>query len=210
MRAKFLALFFSVLLSANLFAQYGGGGFFFKAWNHFTVAPVMNANFTGVNNTLPANVFVLGGGGFSVIKGFIVGGRGFGGGFVKALDNPDVDGTYSFGGGEFNFGRTVYYNKSLFSYVYLGLGGYVYGVDFKNLSDQNVDLGSVVLYKGMNASFDFGSFTVSGGLAVNFLFFKGFELGLDFSYHYSTKKDFQSVMLGLTVGGFGLGMSNYK
>ena len=206
MKTKVLLLTAVMFLSINVFAQYGGGGYFFAGYNYFVNVPTMNANITGFNNTLPQGMPMLGGGGYAIIKGVVIGGRGMGSSFEKEYNLQGVKAYYTYGGGEFNLGYVLLNKKSFMSFLYLGIGGFGYGAQLINKTGSSVDLGSVVIGDGAEVSFNYGSTTLSGGLSFNFLKLKGFSIGLDISYIYPFSTNNQSVMVGLTIGG--LGVSN--
>ena len=210
MKTKLFALILSLFVAVSSFAQSGGGGYFFAGYNHFFYAPIMGANITGVNNRLPQGMPVIGGGGMAIINGVVIGGRGVGNSFVKALDLSGVKAKYSFGGGEFNMGYVVLHSKSLLSFLYIGLGGYSYGVELENKSGQSVDLGSVIVGDGAKVSYEYGSFTLTGGLSIKMVKVTGLDLGLDLSYVYPLKGQFQAMMIGVTFGSLGVMGSKSK
>ncbi len=204
MKTKFVFLFVGLLLSLSVMAQSGGGGYFLIGSVYFPQIPQMTANVNGVNNTLPQYMGMMGGGGFAIIKGLVIGGRGAGGAFTKKLNVNGVKAEYSFGGGEFNLGRVILHSKSVLSFLYLGIGGYDYGVELENKTDADVNLGSVIVPSGSKVNFEYGSFTLTGGLAIKYIRLKGLDLGLNVSYVYPFRQNYQTVMVGITLGSLGV------
>ncbi len=203
MKTKFVSFFVGLLVSLSVMAQSGGGGYFLSGAVYFPQIPQMTANINGVDNTLPQYMGMMGGGGFAIIKGLVIGGRGVGGAFTKKMNVNGVKAEYSFGGGEFNLGRVILHRKSLLSFLYMGIGGYDYGVELENSTAGDVDLGSVTIPAGAKVNFEYSSFTLTGGLAIKYTRVKGFDLGLDVSYVYPFGQNYQAVMIGITLGGLG-------
>ena len=205
MKTKFFALVMLIFASLGLLAQSGGGGYFLTGYTYFPKIPQMNTSIQGVNNSLPQGIGVMGGGGYAIFNGFVIGGRGMGSSFMNNVDIPEVTAEHTFGGGEFNLGHVLFYNKSLLSFVYLGIGGYSYGVEINNSGTQTIDLNSVVVSPGATVNYEYQSFTLTGGVSLKLVKFTGFDLGLDISYIYPVSDAYQAVMFGLTLGGLGVG-----
>ncbi len=90
MKTRYFLILLGIFISLSMFAQSGGGGYFFVGYNHFFYAPIMGANITGVNNRLPQGMPVIGGGGMAIINGVVIGGRGVGNSFTRAMELSGV------------------------------------------------------------------------------------------------------------------------
>ena len=123
---------------------------------------------------------------------------------MSANNLSGVKAKYTFGGGEFNMGYVFLHTKGLLSFLYVGLGGYSYGVELENKTGQSVDLGTVVIGDGAKVNYEYSSFTLTGGLSIKMTKLTGLDLGLDVSYVYPVNKQFQALMVGLTFGGLGV------
>jgi len=210
MKAKFFLIVIVSLLSLSAFSQFGGGGYYVMGYNYFFKRPVVNANINGLDNTLLQGFPVMGGGGHAVINGFVIGGSGFGSVFVPKINLSGVEAYYFLGQGEFDLGHVLFHTKSFVVFAYLGFGGFNYGIELVNETEQRVDLDVVEIGDGCVVSFKKGSFTVTGGLSVKMLKLTGIDLGLNINYLYPIDRQFSALMVGLTFGGFAISEPSVK
>ncbi len=191
----FLLSAMCVWLAAN--AQYGGAGYFTFGGFYFPQQQNLGTNITGVDAAYPQYGFTIGGGGYSVVKGVVLGGRGTGS-IGSKFEVSGQKGEYTFGGGQFDFGYVILANKRFLSFLYLGIGGYTYGVKITNASDSQLDLGSVTIPARSTLSIDYGGFTLAPGF--NFTVVRNaFGVSLDVSYIYWTASNTGAVTAGLSL-----------
>ncbi len=199
---RFVFLAFSFVFAITFsFAQYGGAGYYQVGGFYFTKVPVANANLTGVSNTLPVMGPITGGGGYAVVKGIVLGGRGYGSvGLLKKVKNADV--SYKFTGGQFDLGYVFLSKKKISSFAYLGIGGTHYGILVENNTQDVIDFGTLQSPPNSDVSFVYSSFTISPGLNFT-LNFKILSVGLDVSYVYPIKGNYSALLasLQISVGG---------
>ncbi len=197
MKTKIL-LIISLFVVSLGYAQYGGIFYFSVDEIYFNKIPVMNANLTGVNNTLPQMGTVFGGGGDMIVKGLVIGGLGYGGP-MKKMNINGAKVSYNFGGGQFNLGYVLFTTKKFLSYLYLGIGGASYGVEIENNADSVVSFGTLQAPPHSTVSYDYGGFTLSPGLNFSFMA-KVLVIGLNVSYIYPTSKQYGGVLASLRIG----------
>ena len=197
MKARIL-LIISLFVFSLGYAQYGGIFYFSVNEVYFNKIPVMNANLTGINNTLPQMGTVFGGGSDMIIKGLVIGGLGYGGP-VKKMNLNGADVRYNFAGGQFNLGYVLFTTKKLMSYLYLGIGGRNYGVEIENNTDTVINFGTLQAPPHSTVSFDYGGFTLSPGLNFSVMM-KFLVIGLNVSYVYPTSKQYSGVVASLRIG----------
>ncbi len=187
-----------VLFSTVSFAQYGGAGYYEGGGFYFTKVPVANANLTGVSNTLPLMGPITGGGGYAVVKGIVLGGRGYGSvGLSYKVKNADV--SYKFTGGQFDLGYVFLSKKKFSSFAYLGIGGTNYGILVENNTEDVIDFGTLQSPPNSEVSFVYSSFTLSPGLNFS-MNFKVLSFGIDISYVFPIKGNYSAVLATFQLG----------
>lgn len=183
MRKIFSVVFILFLLFAGANSQgrfYGGVGYFDVGVN-FLNFEKLNKVLSEKNRAEFKNVlFATGGGGFAILRNFMIGGEGFG--FIaQKQDKGDYRSVLLGGAGFFKVGYIVYQTKNLLIYPMIGLGGG--SLDLKTFERKISDFeGGISNPSVFNANFSAFIVDISGGVAfIPRPWMLGFRVGYLFS-----------------------------
>lgn len=180
-------IFFTILINIGISQNKlsGGIGFFSTGYQNIDIS---NLNLELRNNNLPEfekNFLAIGGGGFGVVKNFVLGGEGFGL-ISPEKNNKDFNLSLSGGYGLFNIGYIIYSSKGLNLFPLIGFGAG--GIELK-IAQRKIISFNEVLNNPKN-----GSNLSIAGLMFNF------GMSLVYNIDLSQTNNSKGINLGLNLG----------
>ncbi len=173
----------SIMLAIGGKSIYGGFGWFEFGTQSMDIDELNDVIDSGYGLKLDDMFYTIGGGGYSIIDNFMIGGEGKG-----ILANSDSDQTkkvtYSGGYGMLNMGYMLYRNKNIGIYPKLGIGG---GGMTLEIAENGAYFNNAI-FSGMSGCVNYSTFL--GDIALGAIYtHNGLIYGIQGGYMLSFSKD---------------------
>jgi len=164
----------------------------------------LNAAFAnaGITGKLESMHWMLGGGGYALVDGVVIGGSGWGG--TQTVASDSLRARVEIGGGAFELGYSVLSMKHLRVAPVLGIGGGGYTIELQKLTPAVGSFGDLLKNPGRTATVSYSSFQLSPQLMITMpISFVGVQLKGGYIYSPMTPewelKDEGNLNLGPSV-----------